>query len=517
MLLVSFHFVYTNLDVDGGWYSYPAYALTQGGDPNENQRPVAQYVDEGRLVASFSFFTKNNIRVLPLTAWFSLIEPSFASLKVFGLLELALLWAIFAICAFSFSKSRATGVCLLLLFVLDRVVLELGINDLRPDLFLVTLALAVLFCLNKLFDTSRSELGHTMVWAVGALLFCLLLALTHVTAVVSLSVVLVYATLKYLQTAGAEKANRYQGPFFFLVSLLWLTAILAFFLKGSLLDEILVSKIVPDANLFRKLSELLGASPLEIATKEYLRWKTYLFWGNLHLLLLFALLLVSFIHGLAIHKSKLSFLLESPLTVASVAGVLALTLLDPHSPRFHATTVTPFLLLASTEIQPELLRRFSRRYALRLLVLIACVSTLVSGLSNWSQAASSGKENNWELQLRLRGAFSKATSTTGELNAAFGPAELWPYLGRNTEILLMDRRSWDSIRLAPDAVRASYVIINNSYRRNKFLEHLEAATPNAHWVLFSAYPNNPEDSVTVLKREHLDASQRTLLQSQSLP
>ena len=119
LFLVSYHYVFTDLNVDSGWYSYPAYALSKGGDPNENQLTLKELPDDSRLFALFGFETKNHLKVIPLSIWFAAIDPSILSAKFYGVMEMFLVWGVFFLCVRRLATNQTLGTLIFLIFILD--------------------------------------------------------------------------------------------------------------------------------------------------------------------------------------------------------------------------------------------------------------------------------------------------------------------------------------------------------------------------------------------------------------
>ena len=87
-LLFSAGFYYKGLSHDGGWYSYPALALSRGGHPAENLQPIDRISSVQGVKAIFKFKTIYSIRIFYTSLWFRYISQNIISLKFLSLLEL---------------------------------------------------------------------------------------------------------------------------------------------------------------------------------------------------------------------------------------------------------------------------------------------------------------------------------------------------------------------------------------------------------------------------------------------
>src|SRR5690606_13017243 len=77
--------LYVPTSVDGGWYAYPALALSQGRDPGENQLDIEQLrAIEGGTKVRFFWDSRHNLYVLPAAAWFSTVGADFTGTRLFG-------------------------------------------------------------------------------------------------------------------------------------------------------------------------------------------------------------------------------------------------------------------------------------------------------------------------------------------------------------------------------------------------------------------------------------------------
>lgn len=86
--LATVVFLYTPIGTDGGWFSYPALAISRYGDAGENRLSLEEAENIKGIKAIFSFDTRLSIRVIPMSLWFKAFGTSIWAVKLFGVLEL---------------------------------------------------------------------------------------------------------------------------------------------------------------------------------------------------------------------------------------------------------------------------------------------------------------------------------------------------------------------------------------------------------------------------------------------
>lgn len=442
-ILVGVGLYYLPLQVDGGWYSYPAYAYNLGRDPFSYQADFSTACHLPGFKALFQFETTSSIRVFYASAWFHALGSTFLSLKILTLLELSLLFVLAYLLFRRFFEQRAFILLATGFVVTDKTLGLEGVSDSRPDLALAaaSVGLFLVLCRRR---SSPVQVGVA----------CLLAAITALiapTSAVPLSFVLVACLVTALWGDASERKRQTV-----VVLIVAMVAVLAFFARPTLFRSGLSTAIqVRDpVNPLREMIAVIGAGPWALFGKELRRWGDYFLLSNVVQL---AVLLAS--AGALLFRGsdgrRIRPKLWGPLC-GLAAAMLVLGLLDPHSTGQHLVPVAPFMLLLLASFEGF------KRPPVRALTLVLGTSAILGiGLMAkiWRTEAQRGT-NNWWLQSTLAGLTSAKRTYL-----VVGPTELWPYFPKERDILLLDlqrnprRFNTTGVSLAD----ADYVVLNRDY------------------------------------------------------
>jgi len=464
--LVGVGIYYLPLQVDGGWYSYPAFAYSLGRDPFSNQATLAAACAMHGLKSLFQFETTSSIRFFYTSAWFRVLGSGFLSLKLLGLLELALLWVLAYHLFRRFFARRDLALLATAFMLTDKSLILEGVSDFRPDLALAAATVGLFLVMSA----RRIRPVHI----ASACLLAVLTALVAQTSAVPLSFVLVATATSAVLSGSAERKRR-----ILLVAAVAVVAVLAFFARAPLFRSGLstVIQVHDPVDAVHKMSAVLGGGASAVIRKELTRWTHYFLVSNVALLaVLVAGAIALFARGQ--DGRRVPDKLKGPL-LGLAAAMLTLALLDPHITEYHLIPLAPFMLLVLAKFE-ELARP-----PLRLLtVLLAGSAALGLGLAYkvWRVNEQRGT-NNWWLQ-----------STLAQLTQArrayvvLGPTELWPYFPKDRDILLVDRTRSPKL-LATTGLTAAdvdYVMLSPDYDVRTWQPVLQQFSPGSHVVVDKA-------------------------------
>ena len=475
ILLFSAGFYYKDLYCDGGWYGYPALAMSRNGSPAENRKQIDDLESIYGVKSVFGHRTYYSIRIFYTSLWLKYISKSIVSLKFLGLLELISLLVLTYFLMHRFSGDHLISLLLFAILLNDKRIILIAASDYRPDIMV-----AVFTCLAFLFFLWKNR-TYGLIFA--GLTSCLLI-LVHITAIIPfLSMIcffLFYNALcskyklrdnyRYLLVAGlAFLVFCFRIPIFDSL----------FFPSGHLTPSdamAVVKSSTINSTAVQKISKIFDQDLLFFIKKEVRRWRSYFVFFNIaELLALLTGVIILFKQSrfsLAGNKKGFSFF------IAIVAGLLALSVLDPHTTWRHGIVLVPFFfLMLSCAFQPMKLP--SQKY-LYVLITLVWVSSFHS-LFMTGQLVLQGKKGGYNIS-RATKHFEEITSNKDQASIIIGPTEIWPFIKEDKNVLIIDIRNGRQFKkIEPIIDSVDYIVINEDYRNWKFEEAFLRHFPNYYF------------------------------------
>jgi hypothetical protein len=504
LILAVTTFVYVPLCVDGGWYSYPAYASSQGGDPSENLPGVARTQPlPNRAVARFGWENRSNSTVLLTDAWFRVVPPSWISVRIFGALQLVLLAVLIAIVVMQLTGSPLLSLFTGCLIASDSRVITEALSDARPDLFIAITGAGLLVLLTTALRSVRPGA------VIAAAAVAIVLPTLHVTAAFTIAFFFVFLGMCVVLGNRLANAN-YRLSVAVLIGALLLAS---FLLKQHLLDVLIPTQVplgVEDRfrhHLADELQSIRLGGPMAKLAMELTRWSQYFFRANtVHFLFT---LVGLFFAVKVIRKSPydLPTTLAVSLVVGALSAAIALLVTDSHTMIQHALVVA-VLIYAGCAIMLAMAQRASLLDATRLRQVV--FYTLAAGaLLNCGTAFHVYRQyHDAQISNAAQAAFLLDTlPRSGDLKI-IAPTEIWPLLtARRQPLLIIDsnrnvfhenNRPFD-LDADPDFAGASYLILNKQYYEDFGWKDVAAAWSRNGLITFSRQLGDCDRGVECLK------------------
>jgi len=460
-------FVCLPLGVDGGLYSYPALSLSRGADPGESQLTVEEIKDMKGIRATFGYDLSRTARVLPMSWWFKALGANIWSLRALGLLEMVFLFTMMFFALQTASKDPLTALLLWSIYLTDSMVLVLGSSDLRPDIMITILTLIVFMLLNV---TSEKKANGVLLFFL-ALLTMLLLAVTHITAAISLSFLICYMIAEMV-FAWHSNPKFTKGLY---VSLI-ITGAVGFILRRSVyavivpsqyLDRIGTNTVV---DVEKGVFDLLFGGIIPLIEKEYSRWVSYFYPYNLPLL--FVIFIAIFLFVANIIGSSIKKPSSSQMSIlAGLIGALGVLALDPHPWGAHALPLLPFFIIfLAKELNVTDMKRLKHAVISILFVLILLSAGAQIGFATRvvMKCTQNGLNNRAVVDLM------KEIFNADKTFLVVGPTEIWPYINSRTNVTIFDAKIAKLDDLSRYMKEIDYFILNKDYKgydwENRFRE-----------------------------------------------
>jgi hypothetical protein len=325
------------ISTDGGWYSYPGYALSQGRDPDENLLPPDRLQLATPGVRSLFKWENRSFLLTGIDwAWFDVAGHGEASIVTFGVLQ----WlAIAALVGWAVHRATgspwAAGAAAVAAWSDVQVIFE-SLADLRPDIPLALIGAASLCCFIH-FQRRRSPVSF-----IGAGLLIALLPLVHTTGVVPAAMMLTCVAISALMPTG----GRLSKPYLLACATLVAATLVVFLARKPIMDALIPTRVALGVQLTGRHdlpAMLLGMAHRGLGWKlaqERERWTTYFFPGNLPQLLFLLTGFVALVRAAWRRGSQRPELLWLP--AGWLVGILTLTATDPH---FTDTHLIPIIVL----------------------------------------------------------------------------------------------------------------------------------------------------------------------------
>ncbi len=450
---------YVPFQVDGGWYSYPALALYEHRDPGENQLTAEELLAgaPGRK-ARYYWDSRRNLYVLPTLAWFELCGTSWQSFHVYGLAQFVCFAAVAGLVFARFGGGGPAALACWGLLATDAVMLANAATDARPDIILATLALLLFYAAASLADGTAGKRA-----AIIGVLSALLLPLFHLTALATLVLIGAYLVLELRARPESRRA---------VCSALLLVGagFAAFFARTAVLDRLFPTN-VPEAfaqNPYAMISEKFSGGLLRLAEIEVVRWREYAWPSNGFELLAAAAGVIALSVLLRRKDSNGGF--AARLFLAALCGVGVIVICSP-SPRIdHLITIVPFLLLASARALSAA-GQINRRS-------ITAWSAVILLAAAFKFAHSAYVFNRYGERAGLASAkldvFFSELVPKGRPLLIVGPAEIWPYIPPDRNVVIDDDRKGMFDFSGERWRRVDFVVLNREYDayhwRKRFIE-----------------------------------------------
>lgn len=462
ILFIVSNYFYQPLGVDGGKYSYPAFALSKGGDSGENMLSISELKNIEGVKSSFNKTEfRQSIRVIPMSWWFRAIGTNIWSAKLYGIFELFILMSIAYFLLRRISENKNIALLCWAIFLSDGVALGLGSTDLRADIMYTFMPLLV-------FLLTRMEVKkHHLFLFVFGVLSISFLVLIRITSLIPLSLLVCYMITELF--LSWKKLSNFKKGFY--ISLI-MTGITCFLLREKIWDILVphqfkFNTLYPIPPLALERSYASNSFTVEILprmAREIYRWTDYFFLNNLGEFLAILLALSFFVLcllGLSKKKKIPSMLISIPMGCVAAIGVL--TFIDPVRWAAHALPVVPFFIIILAivlNIIPNQKQKYIGVILLFIFVIFSSGVKLAHGINVMRKGILNGYTNNSVIKI-----MKHVFNDEGRSYNVIGPTELWPYINQKTNIIIIDRRSTSGIEDVKNHLgEVDFIIINNDYQ-----------------------------------------------------
>jgi len=446
------------ISMDGGWYSYPGYALSQGRDPDENLLPPDQLPLATPGVRSLFPWENRSFLLTDIDrAWFELAGHGQGSIVAFGVLQWLALAALVG-----WAVERATGNpwaagAAALAALSDVKLIYESLADLRPDIPLAVIGVGSL-CFLVNFLRRRSPVSFI---ACGLLIA--LLPLVHTTGVMPAAMMLTCVAVSALIRVDGRLSRRYM-----LACATLAAATLAIFVFRKPIMDVLIPTKVPLADQLAGRHDLpamlVGMAHRGVGWKlaqERQRWTRYFLAGNLPQLLFLLTGLSALLRAGWQRRSQMAERLWLP--AGWLAGIAVLTVTDPH---FVSTHLIPLIAMGYVMAGVGwalLLDDGQPMVATQGVVALAVLAFLCLGLRT-AQAAVDVDQGIHQGVSRaaVRRLVAKVFPGTG-VTWAVGPTSIWMYVPQSGRTVIVDDRSDPGIVRTALWRRMSVLVIDSDF------------------------------------------------------
>ena len=467
---VIIQFIYMPLGVDGALYTDPAVSLSRGGDPGESQLGDEELKNIKGVKATWGYDLSRTIRVLPMSWWFRVFGANIWTVKTLGLLKTLLLFAIMYFVLQRSSGNREVVLLLWMIYLTDSIVLGLS-TKLRPDIIVTILTLIVFMLVNTRFENTKNSI---LIFFL-ALLSMFLLGVTHITAAISLSLLICY------MIAGIVFSWRSMTKFkkSLYISLI-MTGILGFLMRKGIsavlvpsqyLDRIGSNTVV---DVEKSVYTLLSGGMLPLIGKEVSRWVDYFYPYNLPLLFVIFMAVFLFVTNIIGPSGKRPSSSQMSILIG-IIGALGVLALDPHPWTSHALVIVPFFIIF-------LANEIKLTNAVKLKHAVTCLLLVLVVLSAGSQAVSTGRivmkctqtgfSNQAVIDL-MKNVFSEEKPYL-----VVGSAALWPYINPKTDVTIFDAKIGKMDDLSRYMTKIDYFFLDKDYKDYEWKKHFREKYPD---------------------------------------
>jgi hypothetical protein len=429
------------INTDGGWYSYPAYAMSEGRDPGENMlSPDRVSLDTPGVRSVFHWENRSFLLTRLLSGWFSIAGHGHESIVLFGLSQwigcAALAWALIWYASGSYWASTAGAMALLA----DSNFIWECFSDLRPD---VLLALLSLGCLGFLFRYIRSR-GYLDLAAGGLLL--LMLPLVHTTGVLPLAALLAYIGLiAIVGQRGKSHDGNLRLPLVLLI--VASAAVVAF--RQTILDVLVPTQVPLEVevlgrhNLVADLHAILSRGVVDKAVQEGERWREYFRSTNFAQVLF----LVTGIYGVILRGNPATGdkILRTMLLAGWLVGVIAITCLDSHSTPSHLISLVALGYVIAGIGWARLLDDVGRAERSRAVAALVSIGVMIFVLKSVQAIYVISNGVTQDVSGEAVRALAKHVLPTSGDPWVIGPTSIWLYAPADARCIVVDKREDPSV------------------------------------------------------------------------
>ena len=424
-ILAVLHAWFVPLGIDGGWYSYPGYALSMGRDPAENLLPVAAvYELPGSVRALFGYELRSFLIVPIYAAWFTVAGTSVLSLKIFGALQWMLLAATVGACVYVATNRRGVACAAALATLSDSWVISQSMTDLRPD---IPNALAAVFCTLALLIYQRTT---RLAWLAIATVLAMGLALVHLTSVIGLMFI---STLALVLAVWPRDTGRRHLE----LLIVPIAAGAAFLLRQPIMDFVVPTKFLPTEELpFRDdlwalFQDIVRQGFSAKLMFELERWRDYFLIGNVTQLMFIVVGVVALVITRQVRRDPVS----AAFAVAAAVTIPMAMLIDPSSTRGHLAPLACLGYVAAGIGLAAALRSSLAPHAIRTVLVIGIMAigvrtAMAANLVRWHVTA--GVSNPHLVR------FMNEVLEPDSHQTVIAPTYLWPYAHRNGSVVLVE-------------------------------------------------------------------------------
>ena len=469
-------FYYVPLGVDGGLYSYPALSLSRDGDPGESQITVEELQGIHGVKVSYGFDLSRTVRVVPMSMWFRIFGADIWSARIFGLTEMLLLLVISFVVFHGISGNGRVAMLCWLIYSTDSVVLALGSTELRPDIMVTIFTLIVFLCINA--DDKFYGKREYVIISLSAVLSTFLLALTHITAAVSLALLVSYILAEFLLSWKAVSVYRK-----WLGASVITTGVITFLMRREFF-ALFVPTHYPDRSPFSPavdveggIRSLVSGGVWPIVQKEYTRWVDYFLPFNPAVFL--AVLLAVFLFGLGIFKHRHIKRLHQQLSIlVGCAAACMVLALDPKPWSFHALPVVPFLIIVlanQLKLMDNLRMKNIAVFLLFALIVLSAGTKLALGGRIVLKSAQNGYSN-----MELIDLMTRILDDKDKDYLIVGSTGIWPYIHPATNVVIFDAKPARMPELKKYLSEIDCILIDKDYKGYNWVSCFETMYPEVY-------------------------------------
>ncbi|MDY6973877.1 MAG: hypothetical protein SV775_16375 [Thermodesulfobacteriota bacterium] len=469
-------FYYVPLGVDGGLYSYPALSLSRDGDPGESLITIEELQGIRGVKVSYGFDLSRTVRVVPMSMWFRIFGADIWSVRIFGLTEMLLLLVISFVMFHRISGNSRVAMLCWLIYLTDSVVLFLGSTELRPDIMVTILTLIVFFCINA--DDKFYGKREYFIVTLSAVLSAFLLPLTHITAAVSLALLVSYILAEFLLSWKAISVYRkWLGASIITtgaITFLMRREFFALFVPSCYIDRLPFS---PAVDVEGGIRDLVSAGVWPIVQKEFTRWADYFLPYNTAVFL--AVLLAFSLFGLGILDPR--HIRRRPQQLSILVGCAAACIvlaLDPKPWSFHALPVVPFfiiLLANQLNLTDNLRLKNIAVFLLFALIVLSAGTKLALGGRIVIKSAQNGYSNTEFIDLMTRILDDKDKDYL-----IVGSTGVWPYIHPTTNVVIFDAKPARMPELKKYLSEIDCILVDNDYKAYNWVSCFETMYPEVY-------------------------------------